>query len=312
MKILYVDPVVKTSISSNYHYYDGIINELIKQHEVKIYRNAFSDMKALLVQIQFVPDVVIFGLGWFNNKYFKQIKNISVPCYCFLFKPQNDFKQKMNFCKYNHIDLILTPLPCPFEIENITNIKTLLFGYGFDPETFKQRDIEKIYDIGFSGASHGSKHYPKGAFKNNNIRIKIGEIFLKKKDLNVFWSSSDDRPSRIPSYEEYAKTINSAKIWIATQAAFGDITPRFYEVAASGTLLFCEEMPKAYQNIFVDGETCVYFKSDLSDFEQKLKYYLSKPEEIDRITKNATESLKSCTWAARVEYLVNLIKVTKA
>ena len=58
MKILYVDPVVKSSVSSNYQYYDGIINELIKQHEVKIYRNTFSDMEALITQTRFLPNIV--------------------------------------------------------------------------------------------------------------------------------------------------------------------------------------------------------------------------------------------------------------
>ena len=308
MKILYVDPVVKTNVSSNYQYYDGIINELIKQHEVKIYRNTFSDMEAFFSQAQFFPDVVIFGLGWFNNKYFKQIKNVNIPCYCFFFKPQNDFKEKMNFCKVNKIEMILTPLPWPSEIESVTGVETLLFGYGFDPNIFKQRTVEKKYDIGFSGASHGSKHYPVGAFVNNNIRVKIGDILLNKEEVSVFWNSCDYSSARIPSYEEYAKTINSSKMWIATQAAFGDITPRFYEVAASGTLLFCEEVPKIYQNIFVDGETCVYFKSDLSDFEERLEHYLSNPKEVDRITKNAVEKMKQCTWQARTEYLIKLMK----
>ena len=66
-------------------------------------------------------------------------------------------------------------------------------------------------------------------------------------DLNVFWKSSDVyETARIHNHEEYAKTINSSKIWIATNASHGDVTPRYYEILASGTMLFCEEIREEY------------------------------------------------------------------
>jgi hypothetical protein len=40
MKILYIDPVINTPTSNNYQYYDGVYNELAKQHEVTLLRGS--------------------------------------------------------------------------------------------------------------------------------------------------------------------------------------------------------------------------------------------------------------------------------
>lgn len=70
MKILYVDPAVKSATSEKYKYYDGIYNELIKKHDVYLQRTAFKDLEVLKKQISFVPDIVIFGVGWFGKAKF--------------------------------------------------------------------------------------------------------------------------------------------------------------------------------------------------------------------------------------------------
>ena len=41
----------------------------------------------------------------------------------------------------------------------------------------------------------------------------------------------------------------------------------------------CNDMPQEYEGMFIDGFNCVTFKNDLSDFDDKLLYYLSNTEE---------------------------------
>ena len=194
--------------------------------------------------------------------------------------------------------------------EKATGIKTELFPYGFDPSVFNDRKYDsRPYDIGFSGALHENKHYPVGAFPVENIRTKIGELLSNKKDIRAFWSSSDDRPARIPDYQEYSKKINNSKMWIATQAAFGDITPRYYEVAACGTLLFCQKIPDEYRDIFIDGYNCVEFDHDLSDFEEKMYFYIKNDKEREKITKKAVEFFNNdFTWKCRSDTLNKTIQ----
>tara|TARA_A100000172_G_scaffold16038_2_gene8582 strand:- start:12040 stop:12984 length:945 start_codon:yes stop_codon:yes gene_type:complete len=309
MKILYVDPVVQTGTSSNYKYYDGVYDQLARDHSVMLHRGVPHNIEHLITQSNFSPDVIIFGLGWFNHKYFGRLSGMSIPSICVLFKPQNELKEKLNFCKINKIDQILTPVPGTKKIEKVTGIKTKLFPYGFDQSVFFDRKMEKEYDIGFSGALHENKHYPTGAFPVENIRTKIGDILTKNDKIKVFWSSSDSRPARIPSYEEYSKTINKSKIWIATQAAFGDITPRYYEVAATGTLLFCQKIPSEYRDIFKDGVNCVEFSNDLTDFNDKLSFYLNNDKDRRTIVENAkTFFHDNCRWSHRADELVATIR----
>jgi glycosyltransferase involved in cell wall biosynthesis len=309
MKILYLDPTIKSSTSQNYKYYDGVYDELIKICQVHLCREPVTNLYDYISKTNFQPDAVVFGLGWFNHGYFGVVKNLNVPSVCILFKPQNNLRDKLKFCIYNNINRILTPIPQYKKYEKATGIKTELFPYGFDPEIFKSREIEKEYDIGFSGALHENKHYPTGAFKTKNLRTKIGEALQQEDNLDVFWYSSDDRPSRIPSYEQYAKVINSSHAWIATAAAFGDITPRYYEVAASNTLLLCQRVEREYEHIFTDGINCVQFDPDLNNFANVVKWIKNNPIEVSKITTTATQDfLTNHTWENRAKKLIQTIQ----
>ena len=77
IKILFCDPVVHTGTSQMYKYYDGIFNELIKREDCEILwqrspPHVSNDWTSLFSQV----DVVVFGLGWFNHKYYEKIKGI--------------------------------------------------------------------------------------------------------------------------------------------------------------------------------------------------------------------------------------------
>jgi glycosyltransferase involved in cell wall biosynthesis len=254
-------------------------------------------------------DAVVFGLGWFDNKFYRKIKNLNIPSVCILFKPQNDLNEKLEFCKVNEIDRILTPVPRISEYEQSTGIKTILFPYGYCPSTFFPREnIEKDIDVGFSGALHESKHYPEDAFPVENMRTKIGEKLRSMNGVKVFWNSSDDKQIRIPSYDDYARKINCSKMWIATQAAFGDITPRYYEVLASGTLLVCQEIPDDYRHIFVAGKNCVEFSCDMSDFEEKIMRYIENDELRKSVVSRAVLDSKNHTWKNRADEMLKIIR----
>ena len=280
MNILYLDPYSDTSYSKRYLYYEGLYNSLIKTNNVYLHRDLIIDYNEIKRDIPFTPDVIIYGLSWFeNHKYFDKIYNLDVPSACFIFKPVADLQKKIDFCKINQIGLILTPHNQFEKFSEMADVPAKLFPYGFDPSIFKPRDLEKNYDIGFSGALHGSNHYPNGAFKNPGIRKKINDILNDLEGINLFWKSTDVlETARIHDNVKYAETINKSKIWIATQAAYGDITPRYFEIMGSGTLLFCEENDTTYKSIFRDGENCFEFGNDLLDFSdsQKIKKRFNK------------------------------------
>ena len=310
MKILYVDPYSDTPYSKNYLYYEGLYNALKETHEVSLYRECFTDYNKIKNQIPFIPDVVLFGLSWFEkHRYFKKIKNLDIFKICYLFKPSQDFDEKKHFCKVNEIDLIITPHTFLNELENELNTKVALFPYGFDANIFYPRDLEKVYEFGFSGALHNENNYPDGAFMNPNIRQKAYDLLNSMNHLNYFWKSTDTlETARIHDNIDYAKTINKSKIWMATQAAYGDITPRYFEVMGSGSLLFCEENPLEYEKIFKNNINCMEFKNSLEDFVRELNKILSNEDALLKIIAQACkEAHENHTWDQRASQLIELV-----
>ena len=51
---------------------------LIKEHQVALLAHVPANLKDICKHNNFEPDFVIFGLGWFNHKYFNKIE-----CFCF-------------------------------------------------------------------------------------------------------------------------------------------------------------------------------------------------------------------------------------
>ena len=311
MNILYLDPYSDTSYSKCYLYYEGLYNSLIKTNNVYLHCDLIIDYNEIKRDIPFTPDIIIFGLSWFGkHKYFKKIKNLECPSICFIFKPSINLREKLEFCKINQVDLILTPHSQFEDFSRIANIPTKLFPYGFDPSIFKPRNLEKKYDIGFSGALHAENIYPDGAFKNKNIRSKIHDLLKNINKINYFWKSTDVlETARIHDNIEYAETVNSSKIWIATQAAFGDITPRYFEIMGSGTLLFCEKNDGLYRSIFKNRKNCIEFKSNLSDFLSLLNDLVENEQEIRNISSNGySDAQQFHTWDIRAKELISIIE----
>ena len=311
MNILYLDPYSDTSYSKRYLYYEGLYNSLIKTNNVYLHRDLIIDYNEIKRDIPITPDVIIFGLSWFEkHKYFDKINNLDIPSACFIFKPAVDLKKKIDFCKINQIDLILTPHHQFEKFSDMADVPSKLFPYGFDPSIFKPRNLEKKYDIGFSGALHGCNHYPNGAFKNPSIRKKIKDILKDIKEINFFWKSTDVlETARIHDNVKYAETINKSKIWIATQAAYGDITPRYFEIMASGTLLFCEKNPIEYSHVFKDSYNCIEFDSSLDNFEYILIKLLRNPVLFNQVTQcGKIDAMRNQTWDVRASQFLSLVQ----
>jgi hypothetical protein len=239
-------------------------------------------------------DVLVFGLSWFGSKR-RVISNTNIPWVCILHKIGLDWEMKRGFS--TQCELVLSSVPK-------LPIKHRLFKYGADPNIFYPQG-KKIYDFGFSGALHDASLYPEGTFENENIRGEIQDLARTQTDLNLFLNGSDDIKPRIKSYEEYAEILSQSKSWLATTGPNGDIGPRYYEVMASGTLLFCDSPPQEYQQFFRNERNCVYIT--IGNFVDKLRYYLEHEEERNKIVETAyRDFVANHTWDKRAEELLEI------
>lgn len=298
MNILYVDYGNVVSQHHMYQYYGDLYRELVKKATVHLYQGPFQSAKEI---DNSNIDCIIFGLGYFtqtNPKVYQEISglnDVSIPVVCMLHKPQTMLQEKIEFCKINNIDILLDPFISHKEHGEYIGCESVRLWFTANPAIYHPRDVKKIYDIGFSGASHGSGKI-KGPTRDLRDRVHQKLIDGKR---NIFWNSSKEGSLqyRISSIEEYATKINQSKIWVSTTGPVLDVGPRYFEVMLSKTLLLCNNMPYEYEGVFQDGVNCVTFENDLSDLDEKLDYYLNNEEEMNKIIENAYQmAINKYTW----------------
>ena len=307
MKVLYICPNFD---NATYSYYGLIVNGL---------KNIGCDIKVLRQLNNFDIlnsfDVAIFGYRGFNKNLYGKKINTKCKLYNLLgAQSTQEFPKKGETLNNNNILNLVSMFRINYLKEKYFK-NSIQFNYSFYPSIFKDYGQEKTYDIGITGALHCSDKYPKDAYikDEKNIRTRVCRKLEKmKSNYKIFIKCSDTvlADNRIMNDIDYAKKINSTKIWISCHAAYGD-NCRNFQIPPCKTLLFCNEPieKSPYIDIFKDGENCVYFKSDLSDFEEKLNYYLNNKKEYDRIVENGYKEFhKKHTNIQRAKELLKIIK----
>ena len=94
--------------------------------------------------------------------------------------------------------------------------------------------------------------------------------------------------------KKYFTEMENSKICISP-FGLGEITLRDFEIIISGSAIFkanCDHM-ETWPNLFVKDRTYLYYKWDLSDFEEKLEDYCKKPELIIDVANNCQKIYKN-------------------
>ena len=279
MRFFILEPPIKYD---KFSYYSTFVNELIKNEEDSslLDPQALNSLPTSINKL----DCIFLGLGFFDfptfNHFFPSLAESKSLKVAYLHKVKSSYEEKINFCKAHEIDFILTTTPLEQEIATDSGIPTYTLPYGADPESFYPiPNVEKIYDISFSGAMHENKQGVPEELKN--IRFKARDILQKRDDLKIFWNGSDD-PSQ--SYrinqEEYTKKINQSKIWYAATGPAWDMNPRHSEILFCKTVLLTNTTPKGFYDLWEDGFICSRYKPDLSDFNKKIDEALEKQDFI--------------------------------
>jgi spore maturation protein CgeB len=108
--------------------------------------------------------------------------------------------------------------------------------------------------------------------------------------LKFYWAEWGSRGTL--HGEPYARMINHCKLFFSMPSALDIIGPRFYEVMACRTLLFCPES-KSYEGLFEPDVHCLTFNPDLSDFRDKLFRALENDAERESIAARGYEHVRA-------------------
>ncbi|MDI6641960.1 MAG: glycosyltransferase, partial [Elusimicrobiota bacterium] len=93
--------------------------------------------------------------------------------------------------------------------------------------------------------------------------------------------------------EEAVKIYNASKILFDIHLSYGtgnkmfNVTPRVFEIPASGGFLLVNENPILHNHYKIGEEIVTY--SDVNDLRQKIEYYLKHTEERQQIAQKAQQ-----------------------
>ncbi len=265
----------------------------------------------------FEPDLICFAAGWEVEIDESQtqaphsslsIGNLDIPSVMVLNKEYSNLDAKLQFIQDNELDLVFTVHQNHQGWARQTGVEFVHFPFAVDEQMFRDYGERKQYGFGFSGRLHD---------RWTDIRAKIkDQIFLKwpiKRPkywyTRVFWSEGIRLPGlRFPRGDAYVRLINRSKMWLSTPSAMEIVGTRFYEIMATRTLLFCNRSP-GYQGLFEDEVHCVMFDSDLSDFDERMFYYLEHENEREEIAEAGyNHVLENHTWDRRIEQFADSVK----
>ena len=281
--------------------------------------NAQQTIHQVLDMCPFEPDLICFAAGWeIESEEIPesdphpnlQVSSVDIPSVMVLNKEYKKLDRKFQFIQDNDIKLVFTVHHNYSLWEEEVGVPFVHFPFAVDPSYFSHHNEPKRYDLGFSGRLQPRWDDIRARLKDHlylRWPIKSPRYWRTK----VFWAEPDSnrilryiRPQQI---QDYARLMNQSKIWISTPSPIGLIGTRYYEIMSSKTLMFCSKSG-AYEGLFKDGEHCVEFDLDLSDFEDKLFFYLNHEDERQEIIEKAhAHVLRNHTWVQRIEQFTNSV-----
>lgn len=320
-------------------YQQDVMDAFSKHAQVYFYGPGFigydknDSIGDVVAKVSFNPDVVILGHAWLCDNEGSEVdphprlklSQTTLPKVVILNKEYTNIDAKLEYIKRGKFDFGFTHHHNTKRYSFSSDTKFIFWPFAYDPQRFKYFKNGKTIDLGFSGIL---QNLNKNA-KQSDIRLRIMkhlfltflEVPLDKrrrfKQMKIFWNSICRKKSgrylsallgkrKHLTNAEYAKLIQNSKIFINTLSPVGLLSPRFFECMASGSLVFCEES-ELYQNIF-PNDVYVAFKSDLSDFDQKLFHFLNNDVDRNKIIEKAYDFVKTKhTWSKRVTDLLNTV-----
>jgi len=328
------------------YYHDDIVKAFKRKYNCFVYGKGYPDYEVkdtiedVIAKSPFKKDdidLIVVGTSWEiqdpNNPESDPHPNINlsqlkIPKIFFLNKEYKKLQKKFEYIKKNKFGLVISAHPkCEYWSKKL-GVPFLKSHFAIDKERFEKLNklnIPKTYDFGFTGSLH--KKYIDIRYKikceifdNPHVKSNLGLSILFKKNpikseyrkYKIYWAEWGARSlfgrSLVPTGEGYLKFLRKFKIFLSTPSAKGLVGTRFFEIMASKTLLFIPES-EFYNGLFEHGINCCIFKKDLSDFKEKLEYYLFHSKEREKVCENAYQDvIKNHTYENRIEKIINKLK----
>ncbi len=238
----------------------------------------------------------------YTNKINFENVNITNICgfvgdhYNFLDKDEGSLR-KQNFYKDIPWKFIVSAYPHTNDkVKNAIGVtcKFITLPWAIDPFTYKDLNMEKTFDFACIGALSKDK-YP---FRNN-----VRDWMLDQSNLKIY------RKSRIKGLggadhdgTAFNFALNQCRSAFTCSSSMKYTLMKYFEIPATGTLLFAEKTVLYEQLGFEDGIHYVAVNNE--NYKEKINSYLSKSyvDVVYKITENAKYFIHSHhTWNSRID-----------
>lgn len=163
-----------------------------------------------------------------------------------------------------------------------SRVKPLPFCFNLDliPPSTRTQALPKKYNVSF------------WAVESHPIRTRALELLENQFDCRA---NGTERNQTFKKYARkghfYLEEIHRCKIALNLRGGGWD-TLRYWEVPAMKTFMLSQKPQIRIDHNFVDGESVVFVKDDLSDLIEKCEYYLKNEEAREQIARQGFEHLK--------------------
>jgi len=198
-----------------------------------------------------------------------------------------------DICRY--FDLCLTSTEDALKKYCVEGALPVYLPEGANPEIHKPYDVERPIDVSFVGQCYGNRPAIIQALKARGIHVEA---------FGYGW------PNGPLSTEDMVCMYSKSKINLGFSGVAGHrdtycIKGRDFEIPMSGGLYLTEYNPELEKFFDVGKEIAVYRTFD--ELLEKIRYFLSNPEEAEIIRKNGFQrACREHTWEMRFERIFDL------
>lgn len=242
----------------------------------------------------------------------------NIPKLFYLNKEYKKLSKKFEYAKKNRFDIVCTVHPDFKRWQDHIGIRFIQLPFGISLDRFRDFGLRKRWDFAFTGALH-ERHLDfrcrvkKEIFQNNRINqlsthgldalFKSSPLKAFYRKYSIFWAEFGARKVTgrplLPVGVKYAKFLNRCKVFLNTPSAAGIFNTRNFELMATKTLILCPQAD--YSGILKDGENCMMFKHDMSDFRDKFVESVENTNKRSKIVEFAYKNVGNHSYDARVE-----------
>ncbi|MCT4605433.1 MAG: glycosyltransferase [Marinisporobacter sp.] len=299
-------------------------------HEVEI-SGKLNEQKIAKLIHKFKPHLIL-SMGWglcqspiYQKCISKYAKKYKIPnVYWSLEDPAFTHLFVLPLIKALSPDFVFTICKSRVDYFKKLGIRAAYMDYGYNPKIHYREKKNRKYNCSIAIVANSYAHVLKDEPHSYRLQsIKTLIYPLLKQNIRIdFWGHDWEKMNPIircdiPNdwihgylpYSEATKVYSSADIVLGLQNHYTQLTQRTYEIlGCEGFLLTADTL--ALRNLFKPGQDLIVSSSPQETLEL-VHYYLSRPENREKIRKQGKLAVSNYTYTQRAAYIIDTLKKEK-